>query len=141
MENYIEKINNKILTKCSLEQARKIKRIYLIVGGTFLTVGLLGFIGCFIAFFLLFFKFETDTAMIYWFIAIPFILLIITGSVITRIGDMLLTTKGQASLQKAILKREIKEKEKKLKKVDHLNKKITKIKSRQLKNKKGDYNE
>lgn len=141
MENYIEKINNKILTKCSLEQARKIKRIYLIVGGTFLTVGLLGFIGCFITFFLLFFKFETDTAMIYWFIAIPFILLIIAGSVITRIGDMLLTTKGQASLQKAILKREIKEKEKKLKKVDHLNKKITKIKSRQLKNKKGDFNE
>lgn len=130
MENYIEKINNKILRKCSYEQAAKIKKIYLILGGCFLGVGILGFLGCFVTFFVLFFKFDTEKAMIFWFVAIPFMLLIITGSVITRIGDMLLTKQGLQSYEKALLKKAELKEEKRLKKVKHLNKKIAKLKTK-----------
>lgn len=134
MESYIEKINNKILRKCSYEQAAKIKKLYLILGGCFLGLGILGFLGCFIAFFVLFFNFETENAMIFWFVAIPFILLIVTGSVITRIGDMLLTKQGLQSYEKALLKKAELKEAKRLKKVKHLNKKIAKLKTKMASN-------
>lgn len=130
MESYIEKINNKILKKCKPEQAKRVKKIYLAVGGTFLGVGIAGFLGCFIAFMVLFFQFETDRALISWFIAIPFIILIVAGSVITRIGDMLLTQKGEICYHKAMLKKEVIEEAKRIKKVNHLNKKIAKLKAK-----------
>ena len=49
-----------------------------------------GFIGAFVTFMILFFKFQTDEAMLAWIIAVPFIFMIVAGAVLSRIGDMLL---------------------------------------------------
>ncbi len=90
MESYIKKINDKIVNKHSIEEQKKIKKKYLLAGGLTLAIGLAGFVSSFITFIVLFLEFKTDNAMIAWFVAIPFILLIVAGSVVTRIGDMLL---------------------------------------------------
>lgn len=90
MEGYIKRINKKITTKYNQKEQEKIKKRYLVSGGLTLALGLAGFIASFISFIILFMKFETDRAMIAWFVAIPFILMIVAGSVVTRIGDMLL---------------------------------------------------
>lgn len=88
MEKYIKKINDKLLTK-SLEEAKKQKKIYKIVGYTLLGVGLAGFVALFISFMVLFLKFNTGDAVTCWFIAIPFLLMLIPGSVLARVGDVL----------------------------------------------------
>lgn len=90
MEKYIQKINDKIKRNNSEEKQIKIKKRFLLAGGLTLAIGLAGFLASFISFIVLFFKFDTDRALIAWFVAIPFILMIVAGSVVTRIGDMLL---------------------------------------------------
>ena len=90
MEVYIKRINDKITKNNNEQKQKKIKKIYLLSGGLTLALGLAGFLASFISFIVLFFKFDTDRALIAWFVAIPFILMIVAGSVVTRIGDMLL---------------------------------------------------
>lgn len=90
MEKYIQKINDKLLEKDDIDEARKIKKKYQIIGGVLLAIGLAGFLALFIAFMVLFLYYKTDEAVTCWFIAIPFLLLLVPGSVITRIGDQLL---------------------------------------------------
>ena len=90
MEKYITKINEKILSHNNLEEAKKIKKRYQIIGGVILGLGMAGFVGMFIMFMVLFFKFNTDDAFTAWLIAIPFLPMIVIGSVFSRIGDALL---------------------------------------------------
>ena len=90
MEGYIKRINDKITKNNNEQKQKKIKKIYLLSGGLTLALGLAGFLASFTSFIVLFFKFDTDRALIAWFVAIPFILMIVAGSVVTRIGDMLL---------------------------------------------------
>ena len=91
MEKYIAKINNKVLKKYDEEGQRKVKRKYLIGGGVTLGLGLAGFISAFLSFIILLLNYKTDQSMIAWIVAVPFILVFIVGSVLTRIGDKLLT--------------------------------------------------
>ena len=95
MERYIRKLNEKLLKK-DVEQARKTVKVYRIVGYTLLGVGLAGFVALFIAFMVLFLKFQTESASTIWFIAIPFLLMLVPGSVLARVGDVL-TNKNQTS--------------------------------------------
>lgn len=90
MEKYIKRINHKVLKKHNKEGQKKTKKKYQIAGGIFLGVGMAGFIGAFVTFMILFFKFQTDEAMLAWIIAVPFIFMIVAGAVLSRIGDMLL---------------------------------------------------
>ncbi len=90
MEKYIKKINDKIISLNDMKKAKKIKMKYQIIGGVILGLGLAGFIAMFIMFMVLFFKFNTDDAFTAWLIAIPFIPMIVIGSVFARIGDALL---------------------------------------------------
>lgn len=90
MENYIKKINHQVLKSNDDKGAKKVKKIYLISGGITLGLGLAGFFGSFVTFLILFLKFKTDDAMTAWLVAVPFMAMIIAGSVVTRIGDMLL---------------------------------------------------
>ena len=87
MENYLKKINHKIAEHCTEDKARKIKKSCLIAGSIVLVIGLVGFISCFVSFLVLFLRLETELAMTLWFIAIPFIICVIIGSIVTRIGD------------------------------------------------------
>ena len=90
MEKYITKINDKLLKKNDLEHAKKVKMRYRAIGGTVLAVGLAGFISAMIAFAVYFVNAETESAFVAWQIAIPFVLVFVAGSVVTRIGDQLL---------------------------------------------------
>lgn len=90
MEKYIQKINNKITQNDNIEHAKKIKKTYQIVGGVILGIGVTGFLASFITFMVLFFDFKTDDAFVAWIVAIPFLIFIVAGSVLTRIGDALL---------------------------------------------------
>ena len=100
MENYLKKINHKIAEHCTEDKARKIKKNCLIAGSIILVIGLVGFISCFVSFLVLFLRFETELAMTLWFIAIPFILCVVIGSIVTRIGDALLVEKLKIENQK-----------------------------------------
>ena len=91
MEKYIKKLNDKILSENDVKKAKRIKMRYQIIGGVILGLGLAGFIAMFITFMVLFFKFKTDDALKAWFMAIPFIPMIVAGSVLARIGDALVT--------------------------------------------------
>lgn len=93
MENYLKKINHKIAEHCTEEKAGKIKKNCLIAGSVVLVIGLAGFISCFVSFLVFFLRFETELAMTLWFIAIPFILCVVIGSIVTRIGDAILIEK------------------------------------------------
>ena len=93
MENYLKKINHKIAEHCTEDKARKIKKNCLIAGSIILVIGLVGFISCFVSFLVLFLRFETELAMTLWFIAIPFIICVVIGSIVTRIGDAILVEK------------------------------------------------
>ena len=86
MEGYIQKLNDKALAKGD-KHAKKVKLTYQVVGGLILGIGLAGFVACFITFMVLFFNFQTDEAMTAWIIAVPFLILLVPGSVLTRIGD------------------------------------------------------
>ncbi len=88
MEKYIRKLNEKLL-KMDEEKAKQTKKVYRITGYVLLGLGLAGFAALFIAFMVLFFKFNTDSAVTCWFIAIPFLLMLIPGSVLARVGDVL----------------------------------------------------
>lgn len=100
MENYLKKINHKIAEHCTEDKARKIKKNCLIAGSIILVIGLVGFISCFVSFLVLFLRFETELAMTLWFIAIPFILCVVIGSIVTRIGDAILVEKLKLENQK-----------------------------------------
>lgn len=88
MEKYIRKLNDKLL-KMDEEKAKKKKKVYRTTGYVLLGIGLAGFVALFIAFMVLFFKFNTQTATTCWFIAIPFLLMLVPGSVLARVGDVL----------------------------------------------------
>lgn len=88
MEKYIKKINAKLLQK-PIEEAKKTKKVYRCVGYTLLGLGLAGFAALFIAFMVLFLKYNTSAAVTCWFIAIPFLLMLVPGSVLARVGDVL----------------------------------------------------
>ena len=90
MEKYIKKINDKILSQNDLNKAKKVKLRFQIIGGVILGLGVAGFVAMFIMFMVLFLKFKTDDAFTAWLIAIPFIPMIVAGSVLARIGDALL---------------------------------------------------
>ena len=107
MESYIKKINDRVRAKHNEEQAKKIKKIYLIAGGLTLGIGLAGFVASFITFFVLFFETKTEDAFVAWMVAVPFILMIVAGSVVTRIGDMLLKDDEIAEVER--LKKEEKQ--------------------------------
>ena len=100
MESYLKKINHKIAEHCTEDKARKIKKNCLIAGSIILVIGLVGFISCFVSFLVLFLRFETELAMTLWFIAIPFILCVVIGSIVTRIGDAILVEKLKIENQK-----------------------------------------
>ena len=91
MEKYIKKINDKLLAKNNIEEAKKAKRTYRAVGYSLLGVGLAGFVACFITFMVLFFEFQTEKAFTFWIVAVPFLLMLVPGSVLARVGDVLLT--------------------------------------------------
>lgn len=90
MEGYIKRLNHKVLKKYDEEGQKKVKRKYQLLGGFILGTGLAGLVASFVTFMILFFKFETDQAMIAWIVAVPFLLMIVAGSVLSRIADMLL---------------------------------------------------
>lgn len=90
MEKYIKKLNDKLLRNNDLEQVKKTKKVYRIVGYVLLGVGLAGFVACFISFMVLFMKFKTEDAFVAWIAAVPFLLMLVPGSVLARVGDMLL---------------------------------------------------
>ena len=90
MEGYVKKINHRVITKHDKNGQKRIKRLYLWVGIPILTVGAAGFLASMIAFLVLFFYFQTDQAMAAWISAVPFFALLVSGAVVTRIGDMLL---------------------------------------------------
>ena len=90
MENYIDKINRKLLAEKDYNKAKRVKLKYQIAGGIVLGLGIAGFLASFITFMVLFLKFKTDDAFTAWIVAIPFLLLIVAGSVLARIGDAVL---------------------------------------------------
>lgn len=90
MESYIKNINHSVITKHQEKAQKKIKFTYQMVGGFVLAIGMGGFISAFITFMVLFFNLETDAAMTAWIVSVPFILMIVAGSVLARIGDMML---------------------------------------------------
>ena len=97
MEGYIKKINDRVIKNNSEDKQKRIKKRFLVSGGLTLGLGLAGFVSAFIAFIVLFLQFETDRALITWFVAIPFVIMIVIGSVLTRIGDMLLRPEGNVA--------------------------------------------
>ena len=115
MEGYVKRINHKVLTKHDEKEQKRIKNIYIWVGAPILAVGAAGFLASFISFMLLFFHFQTDEAMVAWIVAIPFFAMMVAGSVVTRIGDMLLKDFVEDEYErdqqrKEDLKRELEEK-------------------------------
>ncbi len=90
MENYIKKINDKLEKSGDKKYAKRVKFSFQLSGGLLLAIGLAGFLASFITFMVLFFKTKTDDAFIAWMVAAPFLVLIIIGSVLARIGDTLL---------------------------------------------------
>ncbi len=90
MENYIKKINDKLIKSGNEKNAQHVKFLFQLTGGLAIAIGLAGFLASFITFLVLFLKFKTDDAFIAWIVAVPFLILIIVGSVLARIGDMLL---------------------------------------------------
>ena len=109
MERYIEKINKKLEEKDE-KHAKRIKNIILAVGGTVLAVGLAGFLASFVTFMVLFFKFKTDDAFVAWIVAVPFLVLLIAGAVVTRIGDALKHKTSQSASEPVKENAEIEEK-------------------------------
>lgn len=103
MEKYIQKINDKLVTE-DIEKARKTKKMYQTVGGLLLAVGLAGFVALFVAFMILFFSFKTDNALTCWFITIPFLVMLVPGSVLARIGDALLPDDKETERKKRWIK-------------------------------------
>ena len=91
MEKYIRKINDKVLAKNDEAYAQKAKKIYRGVGYGLLGLGLLGFVVSFVVFMVLFLKYNTEQAFTAWIVAVPFLLMLVPGSVCARVGDMLLT--------------------------------------------------
>jgi len=100
MEKYIQKINDKAIEERGIDGARKVKKTYQAIGGVLLAVGLAGFLALFVAFMVLFLKFKTDDAFTCWLIAVPFLILLIPGSVLARIGDAMLPEENSKKIFK-----------------------------------------
>ena len=105
MEGYIKRINERVLKKNDLPKAKKIKTRYRIVGGVILGAGLAGLIACIVAFAVHFVGGDTDMSFKCWMIAIPFLILLVAGAVITRIGDKLLHGLIEEDVKKKHLKK------------------------------------
>ena len=90
MENYIKKINDRLTASGNTKNAKRVKFSFQLSGGLLIAIGLAGFLASFITFMVLFFKFKTDDAFIAWLVAIPFLVAIVIGAVLARIGDVLL---------------------------------------------------
>lgn len=121
MENYIKKINSKVINENDTDKQKRIKKVYLISGGLTLALGLAGFVASFITFMVLFVLSTTDAAFIAWIVAIPFILMIIAGSIVTRIGDMLLKEEAKHINQEENAKKELEGAESKDKNIEEAN--------------------
>lgn len=104
MEKYISRINNRVLRKHDEKGQKRIKTTLLAVGGTSLAVGLAGFLAAFITFVVLFLDNRTDDSMVAWMVAVPFMVVIVIGSIVTRIGDKLLTEGYNEELDKKKVK-------------------------------------
>ncbi|MBQ8444320.1 MAG: hypothetical protein IJX25_03110 [Clostridia bacterium] len=100
MEKYIEKINERLLRKNDLEKATKIKKRFCIVGGIILGIGAIGILSSVIAFVVYFLRSDTETAFTAWLIAIPFIIVLVAGAVVTRVGDQLLKKHKPAQIKR-----------------------------------------
>ena len=98
MEKYIAKLEARLSAKHSQEKVKKIKRNYRIAGGVVLGVGLIGFCVMFALYLHNFLNAETETAFTYWLYEIPFVILIVCGAVLARIGDRLLK-ESQTSIE------------------------------------------
>ena len=124
MESYIKKINDRVRAKHDEKQAKKIKLTYLISGGVTLGLGIAGFLASLITFLVMFLNHDTESAFVAWMVALPFIVMIVVGSVLTRIGDMLLRDEEilQVEIEKQEAKQAIKDK-KSNKKIEKMNKK------------------
>ena len=90
MEKYILKTDERLKKKYPEAIVRKMKKRYLIVGGSILGVGLAGFLVTFGLFLYYFLNAETETALLAWLYAVPFVILFVVGAVIARVGDQLL---------------------------------------------------
>lgn len=112
MEGYIKKINHKVITKYDESKQKKVKKIYQIIGGIVVGLGAAGFIASFMAFMILFFHFQTDGAFTAWILAVPCVLLLTAGAVVTRIGDMLLRENVEIEYQKDLENKKDKKKKK-----------------------------
>ena len=111
IEGYIKRINHACITKHDEAGQKKIKKFYQVLGGVILGVGMGGFISSFITFLILFLDFKTDAAMIAWIVAVPFMLMIVAGSVLARVGDMLMRDFVESEYQEdKARKKELKEK-------------------------------
>ena len=106
MERYIAKINNKVITRHDEKGQKRIKTTYLAIGGSVLAIGIAGFLASFITFIVLFMDAKTDESMTAWVLAVIFMVVFIAGSIVTRIGDKLLTEGYNEDLDK---KKKIKE--------------------------------
>ena len=111
MEKYIKKFNHNVLKEEEKKQ-KFTKNLYLTIGSIVLSIGALGFLASFIMFMVLFFDFKTDEAMMAWVIAVPFILMIVAGAVVTRVGDMLLKDFVEEEYQRDLKTKEEKESKK-----------------------------
>lgn len=100
MEKYIARINNRVLTKHDEAGQKRIKTIYLAVGGSVLAVGLGGLLASFITFIVLFLDAKTDESMVAWILALIFLVIFVAGCVVTRIGDKLLTEGYNESVER-----------------------------------------
>lgn len=100
MEKYIARINNKVLKKHDEAGQKRIKKIYLAVGGPILGVGLAGLLASFITFIVLFLDAQSEKSMVAWILALIFLVIFVVGCVLTRIGDKLLTEGYNENVEK-----------------------------------------
>ena len=119
MEKYIQKIESRLDKKHHPEQAAKIKRRFLVVGGIVLAIGIVGILAAMICFAVFFVGGDTDTAFTCWIVAVPFVIVFIAGAVVSRVGDKLQKS-AMARVQES--KRKAFEMEEKAKKTEEENK-------------------
>lgn len=110
MEGYITKLEGRLTKKYPIERVKKIKRNYRIIGGCVLGAGLVGLFVMFGLYLYNFINAETKAAFNAWLYAIPFVLLIVAGAVLCRVGDRLL--KEETPVSEKVDKEEIKDKNK-----------------------------
>ena len=87
MEKYIQKIESRLNKKYSSEKVEKIIKRFLTVGGIVVVLGIIGILAAMICFSVFFVQGDTDTALTCWIIAVPFVVVLIAGAVVARVGD------------------------------------------------------